>query len=96
MRRVCEESNLTINAISAQELDAYIGLLLLAGVFRSAGESLCGLWDDKDGRSIFRATMSLKRFYVINRFLTFDDKESRANRRRYDKQISIQKCLFRN
>lgn len=36
-----------------EELRAYIGLLLFAGVYRSYGEFIGELWDDVTGRNIF-------------------------------------------
>lgn len=48
------------------ELDAYIGLLILAGVHKSNNENLENLWHEKKGRIIFRETMSLKRFKEID------------------------------
>ncbi|KAG1926702.1 hypothetical protein F2P79_024698 [Pimephales promelas] len=39
-----------------------MGLLILASVYRSRGESTRCLWDDRSGHAIFRATMSLSRF----------------------------------
>ncbi|KAI7805227.1 putative piggyBac transposable element-derived protein 4-like [Triplophysa rosa] len=39
-------------------LKAYIGLLILAGVFKSNGESTSSLWNAETGRAIFPATMS--------------------------------------
>lgn len=56
---------------------AYYGVLLLAGVYRSKGEDITELWDDHNGRPIFRATMSLQRFQIINQCIRFDDKEIR-------------------
>lgn len=67
--------------------------MILAGVYKSAGESLKELWSEEDGREIFRATMSLQRFEIIRQFLRFDNKESRANRRRLDKLAPI-RSLF--
>ncbi|XP_029701933.1 uncharacterized protein [Takifugu rubripes] len=39
------------------QLHAYFGVLILAGVFRSKGESAESLWDAETGREIFRATI---------------------------------------
>lgn len=64
---------------------AYYGMLLLAGVYRSKGEDIAELWDDQNGRPIFRATMSLKRFNVINQCIRFDDKEQRIHTSDRDK-----------
>lgn len=72
---------------------AYYGLLLLAGVFRSHGECMTELWNDYDGRPIFRATMSLKRFKVINRCIRFDDRETRLRSEDRDKLAPIRKIF---
>lgn len=47
------------------EIDAFIGLLLLAGVYRSINESLPEHWSRVNGRHIFWATMSLNRFFGL-------------------------------
>lgn len=76
--------------LDVQELQAYLGLLILAGVYRSRNESTLSLWNERFGRSIFRATMSQKRFHHISRALRFDDKLSRP-RRRNDKLAAFRK-----
>ena len=71
------------------DLYAYIGLLILAGVYRSRGEAAASLWDAESGRPIFRATMPLKRFHTYSRLLRFDNRESRPARRATDKLAAI-------
>jgi hypothetical protein len=71
------------------EIETFIGLSILAGVFRSNHESLMSLWDTEMGRPIFRKTMSLERFKQLNAMLRFDDKETRSFRRRNDKFAPI-------
>ncbi|KAK7907107.1 hypothetical protein WMY93_015719 [Mugilogobius chulae] len=71
--------------VDAIEIRAYIGLLILAGVYRSKGESTESLWDKCNGRPIFRATMSHKRFKLINSTIRFDDKLTRPSRIKQDK-----------
>ncbi|KAF0039235.1 hypothetical protein F2P81_007470 [Scophthalmus maximus] len=71
------------------DLRAYIGLLILASVYRSKGESTCSLWDDHSGGAIFRATMNHTKFRVINSTLQFDYKLNRPFRLREDKLASI-------
>ena len=44
-------------------LHAYFGVLILAGVIRSNGESTESLWDAETGREPFSATMSLENFF---------------------------------
>lgn len=53
------------------EMQAYFGLLLLAGVYKSRGENTLSLWGT-DGRAIFPAVMSRKRFSHISRMLRYD------------------------
>ncbi|XP_037550296.1 piggyBac transposable element-derived protein 4-like [Nematolebias whitei] len=64
--------------IDEECLDAFIGVLLLAGVYRSSNEALTSLWDVSTGRSIFCATMSLQTFQMISRVLRFDNRDTRA------------------
>lgn len=64
--------------VDVTTMRAYYGVLLLAGVYRSKGEDITELWDDHNGRPIFRAAMSLKKFQVINQCIRFDDKETRT------------------
>ena len=72
-----------------EECEAFIGLLLLAGVYRGNQESLEELWSRKCGRPVFLATMSLKRFKMILRFCRFDNKNTREERRATDKLAAI-------
>lgn len=75
--------------LDSTTLQAYVGLLLLAGVYKSYGESTKSLWHAETGRPIFRATMPLKRFCCISRVLRFDDKRNRRERRAVDKLAPI-------
>ncbi|CAM4571666.1 unnamed protein product [Leuciscus chuanchicus] len=59
------------------DLQAYIGLLLLAGVYRSHNEATRSLWNADTGRGIFRATMSLGTFEVMTRVIRFDNRDTR-------------------
>ncbi|XP_063348689.1 piggyBac transposable element-derived protein 4-like [Pelmatolapia mariae] len=67
--------------LDSDEMLAYMGLLILSGVYRSKHEPLTSLWGEKTGRRIFRASMSQKRFSHITRALRFDDKLTRPARR---------------
>ncbi|KAL4008747.1 hypothetical protein ACER0C_002599 [Sarotherodon galilaeus] len=58
------------------DLHAYIGILILAGVYRSKGEATASLWNEENGRPIFRATI-------------FDNRETRAGQRERDKLAAI-------
>lgn len=56
------------------DIQAYIGLLILAGMYKSRYESTRSLWDVENGRSIFRATMSHHKFKLLSSTLRFDFK----------------------
>lgn len=66
--------------LDTDEIRAYVGLLILSGVYSSRNESLRNLFSEKTRRLVFRATMSVKRFLHITRALHFDDKLSRPQR----------------
>jgi len=85
-RRVYGDNWENLDAIT---LEAYIGILLLAGIYRSHGESTKNLWNPERGRPIFSAAVSLKTFCCISRVLRFDDKSDRRARRADDKLASI-------
>ena len=71
------------------EMAAYIGLLLLAGVFRSNHQNFHELWEEKYGSPLFRATMTKNRFRHLTRCIRFDDTGTRANRKTADKFAPI-------
>ncbi|XDV16626.1 hypothetical protein PO909_016257 [Leuciscus waleckii] len=75
------------------EIQAFIGLLILAGVLKSHHESASSLWDSEMG--IFCTTMPLKKFKRLTRILRFDDKRSRAARREKDKLAPIREMWER-
>jgi len=75
----------TWTAVTMTEMKAVFGILILAGVNHSAHEALEELWVAKTGRPIFRATMSLNRLKCILRFMRFDNKSTRPQRREQDK-----------
>lgn len=77
------------NNIEWEEMQAYIGLLILAGIFKSNNEATSSLWDGEMGRAIFRATMPLKMFKRLSRVIRFDDKRTRDARRQTDKLAPI-------
>ncbi|XP_016409956.1 piggyBac transposable element-derived protein 4-like, partial [Sinocyclocheilus rhinocerous] len=70
-------------------MEAFIGPLILAGVFKSYNEATRSLWHGEMGRAIFRTTMPLKDFERLSSVLRFDDKSTRAARRETDKLAPI-------
>ncbi|XP_028672760.1 piggyBac transposable element-derived protein 4-like [Erpetoichthys calabaricus] len=81
--------------IDESELRAYLGLLVLAGVYRSQGEAASRLWHPETGRPVFCATMPLKRFCALSAILQFDNRESRAARRATDKLAAFREVWDR-
>jgi Transposase IS4 len=75
--------------LTIDELLAFIGLTLYAGVTRGRMEGLEELWSTECGRALFPATMGIRRFIDIYRFLRFDDKSTRSERRAIDKLAPI-------
>lgn len=73
--------------VDIEEMNAFFGCLLLAGVYKSHGESYEQLWSEDQGRAIFGSTMSLRRFQTIMKFLRFDDRDTRE-RRRFDDKLA--------
>ncbi|XP_046726710.1 piggyBac transposable element-derived protein 4-like [Silurus meridionalis] len=84
-----QRTNKTWTDVDSTDVKAYMGLIILAGVYRSRGESTGSLWDDRSGRAVFKATMSLSRFHEISRALSFNDKLKKAARQRDDKLAPI-------
>ena len=66
-------------------MKAFIGLCILAGVYKSNHELVASLWSEKEGRPIFSATMSRTRFTIILKYLRFDNRATREERQTTDK-----------
>lgn len=72
------------------EIQAVIGLLIIAGSFRASKENLEDLWAvDGTGIDIFHSTMSKDRFLFLIRCLRFDDINDRAQRKEVDKLMPV-------
>lgn len=73
--------------IDVIELDAFIGVLLSAGALRCRKENIKEMWstDESIRRNIFTASMPRDRFIIISKFVRFDDKTTREERRQTDK-----------
>lgn len=71
------------------EFDAFLGILICAGVYKSADEETADLWKS-NANPLYRASLSRTRFKEINRFLRFDNFQNRAARLATDKAAPIQ------
>ncbi|XP_025415575.1 piggyBac transposable element-derived protein 4-like [Sipha flava] len=74
--------------VTESELDAFIGILLAAGVSHNNTQKSEVLWRT-DGLPIFRAAMSHKRFLLLTRYIRFDDGRTRPFRLQSDKAAPI-------
>ncbi|KAF2904161.1 hypothetical protein ILUMI_02014 [Ignelater luminosus] len=76
------------------ELKTFIGLLYLAGVYKSNRPCLDELWgQDGDGIKKFGLVMSIKRFKILIRCLRFDDRNTRSERKALDRLASIREIF---
>lgn len=75
------------------ELDAYIGLCILRGVYKSSNESVRELWKKETGRKIFGDTMTINRFEDIRAMLRFDNPLTRSARQQRDKLAAVRLLL---
>lgn len=87
--RVCLVKGKRWQPIEKDEMDAFLGLLLMAGVEKSWDVPVRELFLDKLSNPIYRACMSVNRFEDIRRFLRFDDKRTRNQRLETDKLAPI-------
>ncbi|XP_059401128.1 piggyBac transposable element-derived protein 4-like [Carassius carassius] len=71
------------------DLQAFFGLLILAGVYRSHHEAISSLWHGVSGRAIFRATMSLKIFSNLSRVFCFYKRDRERNQQKSDKLAPV-------
>lgn len=74
--------------LTNDELDAFIGILLAAGLSHNNMQKSEVLWRI-DNLPIFRAAMSHKRFLAVSRYIRFDDGRTREFRQKSDKAAPI-------
>ena len=71
--------------IDLDELKAYFGTLYLRAALKQNLRDSYTIWYHESSCSISPATMSLNHFSFITRFLQFDDRSTREERKKYDK-----------
>ena len=76
----------SFHPLDAAEFELYVGLLLLRGVYLSAGETTEELWTPAP---IFDQVISLNRFKQIRGLLRFDITETRTARLVRDKLKAV-------
>lgn len=76
-------------SISEADLLSFFGLCIARGLLHGKNEPVHNLWSKEFGRDVFRNTMSRDRFLAILRYIRFDDKTTRSQRRATDKFAAI-------
>ena len=79
--------------VSDSELKTFMGLSILAGVYKSRNEAVRQLWSLEDGRPIFNRSMPRNRFQQISWAMRFDDAANRRQRASTDKLEPIRKVF---
>ena len=73
---------------TAEEFDAFLGILLVRGVHKSNTENIEELWSS-DAIPLVRAAMSKTRFQHLLKCIRFDNQATRAERTKTDKAAAI-------
>lgn len=81
-RKVLNNASWTV---SLAELEAFIAILYARGAYGARTFKLHDLWNKEWGPPFFSQTMARNRLSEILRFLRFDEKETRAQRKQSDK-----------
>ncbi|CAF1236584.1 unnamed protein product [Rotaria sordida] len=77
------------------ELEAFLSLLIQAGLGHASHTSVTELWDISKSPPIYHATMSLERFKDLLRFLRFDDRQLRDKLDRLAPIRTIFECFVK-
>lgn len=83
-RRIASIMKKNWHNVTCEEMNAFFGLLILAGVGRNWDVSIRELFHDSFANPTYVATFSVNRFEDIRRALRFDDKRTREARSKSD------------
>jgi hypothetical protein len=84
-RRVADQRSKKWRALNAEELRAFIGILINAGVEKSWDVAAEELFNSMESNPLYKATMSKERFCDIVQLIRFDDKRTREFRLQTDR-----------
>lgn len=76
------------------EIYAFIGIVLYAGVTRSNRENITELWA-QESHPIYRATMARNRFTLLLKCIRFEQYQSRETKRSQITRLSVVICNFK-
>ena len=82
-----------VKVVDQIDIGSFIGILHLRWVFRQNLQSRQAIWNHESSHDVFASTMSENRFKFICRFLTFDDKSTRADRWKGDRYPCIRELF---
>ena len=77
--------------LSIDELKAFLAISIIRGVVKGRDEPLYSFWENSYGRKIFSEIMARNKFQLVLRYVRFDDKTTRTQRRGTDKFSAIRK-----
>ncbi|GAV01185.1 hypothetical protein RvY_11934 [Ramazzottius varieornatus] len=80
--------------LDATELDAYLGILLLQGVYHDGTVPVSELWSESDGKKIYQACMPRDRFAQVTCSLRLDDKRTRNERLQTHKMAHVREVFY--
>jgi hypothetical protein len=87
-------SSRVFTSFDDDEVYAFIGLNIIRGVYHLQRSEIRELWSDSDlTMPIFRGTMSLNRFMELKRFMRFDDRNDREERKKSDNFAPIREIF---
>ena len=92
----CQIENKVWKKTDLVEIQGFIGLLYLSGVFRDRKDSIKNLWSKNkfgQNRPFYSATMSRNRFIELSKYMRFDNYETRQQRVEFDKLASIRNVI---
>ena len=89
MRDRMKKPTNTYSDMTLMELDALLGVLITAGAKKDNHVSAEEMFSQEFGCSVYRCAMSESRFSFLMRCLRFDDRATRAERRKQDRFAPI-------
>lgn len=81
----------TVNRTTVNEIKALIGCLIYSGAKQDNHVTAAEMFSTQHGPAIYRAAMSERRFTFLLRCLSFDDKNTREERKETDRLAPIRK-----
>ena len=75
--------------LSIDKLNTFLGLCIIRGVIKGRDKPLYSFWGNSSGRNKYSETMTRNKFQLVLRYIRFDEKATRTQRRGTDKFATI-------